>query len=97
MNSRFPCSHLLRILHLQRCTSLDSFTRLVLGAAVGEAATGRKLGRRALLWGGLAGTIPDLDVFVALLLGLSEPAGLRFHRGPTHTLAFAFVAAPVFG
>ena len=69
----------------------------MLGAAVGEAAAGRKLGRRALLWGGLAGTVPDLDVFVALLLGLSKPAGLRFHPGPTHAFAFAFVAAPVFG
>ena len=45
---------------------MDSVTQLVLGAAVGEAALGRRVGNRAILWGAIAGTLPDLDVFVPL-------------------------------
>ena len=41
---------------------MDSLTQIVLGAAVGEIALGRKIGNRALIWGAIGGTIPDLDV-----------------------------------
>ena len=41
---------------------MDSLSQLVLGAAVGEAVLGRKLGNKAILWGAIGGTIPDLDV-----------------------------------
>ena len=41
---------------------MDSLTQIVLGASVGEAALGRKVGNRAMVWGAIAGTIPDLDV-----------------------------------
>ena len=41
---------------------MDSLTQIVLGAAVGEAVLGKKVGNRAMLWGAVAGTIPDLDV-----------------------------------
>ena len=62
---------------------------------MGEAVAGHRLGRRALLWGGVAGTLPDLDV---LLAPFQTPAeALAFHRGPTHSLLFAFVAAPMLG
>ena len=43
---------------------MDSLTQIVLGAAVGEAVLGKKIGSRAMLWGAIAGTIPDLDVFL---------------------------------
>lgn len=65
----------------------------MLGAAAGEAAAGRRLGRRALVWGALAGTLPDLDVLASPFL--TDPEALRFHRGVTHSLFFAFVAAPL--
>ena len=45
---------------------MDSVTQIALGAAVGEAVLGRKIGNRAMLWGAIAGTLPDLDVFVPL-------------------------------
>ena len=45
---------------------MDSVTQITLGAAVGEAVLGRKIGGRAMLWGAIAGTLPDLDVFVPL-------------------------------
>ena len=41
---------------------MDSLTQIVLGAAVGEFVLGRKVGNKAILWGAVAGTIPDLDV-----------------------------------
>ena len=43
---------------------MDSLTQIVLGAAVGEALLGKKLGNKALLLGAIAGTIPDLDVLL---------------------------------
>jgi inner membrane protein len=45
---------------------MDTVTQIGLGAAVGEAVLGRQLGRRALLWGGICGLLPDLDVLVPL-------------------------------
>ena len=40
---------------------MDSLTQIVLGAAVGEVALGKKVGNKAMLYGAIAGTIPDLD------------------------------------
>ena len=75
--------------------AVDSLTQAVLGAAVGEAVAGPRLGRRAALWGAVAGTLPDLDVLAAPFL---DTAGeLHFHRGLTHGLAFSFVVGPALG
>ena len=46
---------------------MDSITQIVLGAAVGEVVAGKKMGGKAALWGAIAGTIPDLDVFARAL------------------------------
>ena len=37
-----------------------------LRAAVGEAGMGRQIGPKAMLWGAVIATVPDLDVFVPL-------------------------------
>jgi inner membrane protein len=66
---------------------LDSISQVVLGAAVGEAVLGKKIGNRAMLWGAVAGTIPDLDVIGNLFM--SEIDSLAFHRGISHSLFFA--------
>jgi inner membrane protein len=66
---------------------LDSVTQIVLGAAVGEICLGKKLGNRAMLWGGIAGTIPDLDVLSSPFL--TPLQGLIFHRGISHSILFA--------
>ena len=50
---------------------MDSITQIVLGAACGEAVLGKKIGNKALLFGAIGGTIPDLDVFLGDLLYLS--------------------------
>ena len=70
---------------------MDSLTQIILGAAVGEVALGRKAGNRAMLWGGIAGTIPDLDVFANFFT--DEMTALAFHRGFMHSLFFATLFA----
>ena len=45
---------------------MDSLTQLTFGAACGEAILGKKVGRKALVWGAILGTLPDLDVFIPL-------------------------------
>jgi inner membrane protein len=74
---------------------MDSLTQVVLGAAVGEAILGKKLGNKALLWGGIAGTIPDLDVLASPLLDMVGQ--LTFHRSVTHSFLFALVVSPLLG
>lgn len=72
---------------------MDSLTQITLGAAVGEAVLGKKVGNRAVLWGALAGTLPDLDVVFSLFM---DPVDyLSVHRGFSHSVFFPFVAAPL--
>ena len=74
---------------------MDSLTQIVLGAAVGEIALGRKIGNRALIWGAIGGTIPDLDVLANPFMDDIE--SLAFHRGITHSILFSVVAPLIFG
>ena len=74
---------------------MDSLTQIVLGAAVGEAVLGKKIGNRAMLWGAVAGTIPDLDVFIRYF---TDPiTSSEMHRGFSHSLIFAILMAPIMG
>lgn len=74
---------------------MDSVTQVLLGAAVGEAVAGRKAGNKAILWGAVAGTIPDLDVISRYFM--DTVGALDFHRGPTHSITFALLLAPLGG
>ncbi|MBR9919664.1 MAG: metal-dependent hydrolase [Bacteroidetes bacterium] len=74
---------------------MDSLTQLTLGAACGEAVLGKKIGNRAMFWGAIGGTIPDLDVFANFVA--DDITALAFHRGITHSLFFAFLAPLLFG
>ncbi len=74
---------------------MDSLTHLVLGAAIGEAVLGKKIGKRGMLWGAFADTIPDFDVFASPFFPGAE--GVLVHRGITHSLLFIAIASPVFG
>lgn len=76
---------------------MDSLTQIVLGAACGEAVLGKKIGNRALLFGAIGGTIPDLDVFIGRLLYGNEIQAMAFHRGFMHSILFAILACFVFG
>ena len=74
---------------------MDSLTQIVLGAAVGEAVLGRKIGNKAMFYGAIAGTIPDLDIFASYLT--DTVSALEVHRGFTHSIFFSILFAPIFG
>lgn len=74
---------------------MDSLTQIVLGAAVGEATLGKKVGNKAMLWGAIAGTIPDLDVIGRFFL--DDITALESHRGISHSLFFSIIASLILG
>lgn len=75
---------------------MDSLTQAVLGAACGQAVLGRKIGPKALAWGAIAGTLPDLDV-VSRVFSEQEVYGLLYHRGLTHSIFITLLAPPLLG
>jgi len=74
---------------------MDSLTQIVLGAAVGEAVLGKKIGNKAMLYGAIAGTIPDLDIFASYFT--DTVTALEIHRGFSHSIFFSVLFAPIFG
>src|SRR5690606_36149066 len=74
---------------------MEALSHALLGAAIGQCALGRQLGNRALVAGGAVALVPDIDVPIGHLLG--DAAALTFHRGITHSLLFAALAALVLG
>lgn len=71
---------------------MDSVTQIALGAAVAEAAIGRRVGHRAILWGAIAGTLPDLDVFVPLGDVVRD---FTYHRSASHSLFVLALVTPL--
>lgn len=74
---------------------MDSLTQIALGAAVGEAVLGKKIGNKALLYGAIAGTIPDLDTFVGAFT--DTITAIEIHRGFSHSILFSVLFGPIFG
>lgn len=74
---------------------MDSVSQLALGAAVGVAAMGRRVGvGRAALAGAVFGTLPDLDV----LIDYGDPvSNMTEHRGDSHSLIYLSLLAPLCG
>jgi inner membrane protein len=72
---------------------MDSLTHIALGACMGEAFAGKELGRKALLWGALAQSIPDID-FVSSFW-MDTTSALLAHRGFTHSILFCLLITPV--
>ncbi|MCF8246056.1 MAG: metal-dependent hydrolase [Saprospiraceae bacterium] len=70
---------------------MDTFTQLALGAACGEAALGRKIGNRAMVWSAFGGLLPDFDVAASFFT--DEITALAFHRGFMHSITFAMLAS----
>jgi inner membrane protein len=74
---------------------VDTATQALLGAAIGQLGFAERLGRRALWWGAVGGTLPDLDVIAVATHG---PFGeFLYHRGFTHSLWFGPVVGPLLG
>jgi inner membrane protein len=72
---------------------MESVTHIVLGAVMGEVIAGKKLGKKAMLFGAIAQSIPDFD-FIAGLWMLPDSYFLA-HRGLTHSFFFVIVASIV--
>lgn len=74
---------------------MDSLTQIVLGASVGEAVLGKKVGNKAMLWGAIAGTVPDLDVIARSFVDIVTAN--EWHRGFSHSIVFCVLMAPLMG
>ncbi|MGD9945792.1 MAG: metal-dependent hydrolase [Burkholderiaceae bacterium] len=72
---------------------MDSISQFALGAAVGVAVMGRRTRLwRAALWGGLCGTLPDLDTFI----DHGDPiSNVTLHRAESHALFFLSLLSPL--
>lgn len=72
---------------------MDSISQYVLGAGLGVAVMGRRTKVwKAALWGGIAGTIPDLDA----LIDHGDPIrNMTFHRAESHSLLFLTMLSPL--
>ena len=66
---------------------MDSLTHIVTGACIGELFLGKQLGKKAMLWGAITQSLPDIDFITSFWL---NPANsLLAHRGFTHSFLFA--------
>jgi inner membrane protein len=72
---------------------MDSLTHIVLGACIGEVFAGKKLGKKAMFWGILTQSLPDID-FVASFW-MNPVNDLLAHRGFTHSFLFIVLVAPI--
>lgn len=70
---------------------MDSITQAALGAAIGQAVLGKRIGPKAAIAGALVATIPDLDVFLRVFYSSYDM--LRIHRGISHSLIFGVFGA----
>lgn len=62
---------------------MDSITQALLGATVQASLLGRWQGRKALLYGAVLGTLPDLDVVIDYGDAVAD---MTYHRGFSHSL-----------
>lgn len=68
---------------------MDTLTHIALGACIGELFTDKQFGKKAMLWGALAQSIPDIDFISVAWLGPTEE--LLAHRGFTHSILFGIM------
>jgi len=72
---------------------MDSLTHIVLGACIGEAFAGRQVGKKAMFWGALTQSLPDIDFIASFWL--NPVNDLLAHRGFTHSFLFILVVTPL--
>jgi inner membrane protein len=71
---------------------MDSLTHIAIGACIGELFLGKKIGKKAMLYGAIAASLPDIDFICSFWL--STPDDLMAHRGITHSFLFAILMVP---
>lgn len=72
---------------------MDSLTHIVLGGCIGEVIAGKQLGKKALFWGILTQSLPDIDFIASFWMSPAED--LLAHRGFTHSFLFIVLVAPL--
>jgi len=72
---------------------MDSVTQFALGAAVSGVLLGPRIGaRKAVLLGGVLGTLPDLDTFFPVADAVES---FTAHRSATHSVIMQAIATPI--
>lgn len=71
---------------------MDSITQIALGATVGYAIMGSKVGRKAALYGAVLGTLPDLDVLIPYG---GDIENFTYHRGFSHSFLVHALISPI--
>ncbi|MFK8102323.1 MAG: metal-dependent hydrolase [Saprospiraceae bacterium] len=74
---------------------MDSLTQGLLGAATFAVVKDKEIGKKSLLIGAIAGTIPDLDVFLAPFFNNVE--FLTVHRSVSHSIILAILLSLLLG
>ena len=72
---------------------MDTITHIVLGATLGEALAGKRLGKKAMLLGAVAQNLPDIDIIASCWMDTAHD--VEAHRGITHSFLFVLVMAPL--
>jgi inner membrane protein len=68
---------------------MDTLTHIAIGACIGDLFLGKKIGKKAMLYGAIAGNLPDIDFITSFWM--NPPDYLLAHRGFTHSILFAFL------
>ncbi len=72
---------------------MDSITQFALGAAVSGVLLGPRIGaRKAVLLGGILGTLPDMDTFFPVADAVES---FTAHRSASHSVLMQAIATPV--
>ena len=74
---------------------MDSLSQIVLGAATFALVKDKEIGKKALLYGAILGTIPDLDVLLNPFF--SDIEQYSIHRAFSHSIFFAILFSLIFG
>lgn len=68
---------------------MDSLSQIVLGAATFALIKDKEIGKKALLYGAILGTIPDLDILLNPFFNTIEQ--LAIHRAFSHSIFFSIL------
>ncbi|MBK8875692.1 MAG: metal-dependent hydrolase [Bacteroidetes bacterium] len=74
---------------------MDSLTHIVAGAVTGDLILGKKVGKKGMLFGAIAGSAPDVDAVLNFFV--SDVDSLVMHRGITHSIFVALTIGPLLG
>jgi inner membrane protein len=73
---------------------MDSLSQIVLGAATFALVKDKEIGKKALLYGAILGTIPDLDIVLSPFFDKIEQ--LAIHRAFSHSIFFSLLLSLLF-